>query len=233
MIDILDSRALGRTDCYGQRFMKAGTFRYNVLPVGGQSVTDERPFAVEVREAGKGEMKQHNVAVRFEGGRFRAAQDEVVIDAGDVVLWNCPDNASVPYVIAGDKEFFASDRMVNECGYSHAFGFPGEYRWVDAHGGRAAGIVRVKDPACKDAADFQRWRKQLAKGNVVMIQGGRAAPREVEILTGQTVFFAVVKGSGMSITDERLLKEVKPRPRPGRPPKAEKRSASQAKRRKR
>lgn len=206
MIDTFDSRALRRTDCYGQRFMKTGTYPYHILPMQGDCVTSARPFTVNVVER-KSEMTmtQKSVVVRSEGGKFRAEPAEVTVEAGDLVLWNCPDGKGLPYVVVGDKEFFNSQRMVNESGYSHAFGSAGEYHWVDAHGSGAAGVVRVKDPACKDQADFQRWRKLLAKGTLVTISDTKVEPREVDIVTGQTVFFAVTKGPGISITDARLV----------------------------
>ena len=42
-----------------------------------------------------------------------------------MVLWNCTDSKAMPYVVVGEKAFFASHRLTNECGYSHAFGSPG------------------------------------------------------------------------------------------------------------
>jgi len=45
----------------------------------------------------------------------------------------------------------------------------------------------------------------LTTGTVVMIHDGKVDPGEVHILTGQTVFFMVVNGPGISITDQRLL----------------------------
>src|SRR5260370_5431018 len=76
-------------------------------------------------------------------------RSEIVIEAGDLVLWNCPEAGATPYCVAGEKEFFANSRMVNECGYGHAFGVAGEYRWRDANGSDAHGTVRVRDPQCK------------------------------------------------------------------------------------
>jgi hypothetical protein len=38
-----------------------------------------------------------------------------------------------------------------------------------------------------------------------MIGDGKADRPEIEIMTGQTVFFAIVKTPGISITDDRLL----------------------------
>jgi plastocyanin len=207
MFDPLDSRALRRTDCYAQRFMKAGVYPYHVLPAFGECIQRERPFSVKVLEQkSKTAMTQHNVVIHWENGAFTVDKSEMTIDAGDLVLWNCPDAGFTPYCIAGEKEFFSSGRMVNECGYSHAFGLPGEYRWRDANGGKINGVVRVRDPQCKDASQFGHWHaRTLGKGTVVMIGAGKAKPSAVEIVTGQTVFFAIVKESGISITDERLL----------------------------
>lgn len=205
-LDILDSRALRLTDCYAQRFMKSGTYRYNVLPIAGACVTEERPFTVRVTEsAPEAKMKQHAVVVRFHEGRFRVEPEDTAIAAGDLVLWNCPDRKATPYVVMGDKEFFASNRLRNESGYSHAFGSAGEYRWVDAYGSGVGGTVRVKDPGCKEQADFQRWHKMLSKGTLVTVGESKAEPREVDVVIGQTVFFAITKGPGISISDERLL----------------------------
>src|SRR3954468_18267136 len=82
MLDSFDSRALRLTDCYGQRFMKVGTFRYHVLPAGADCIVDERPFVVNVVETrGKGEMNQHDVSVRADGAVFKADPPEVTIEA--------------------------------------------------------------------------------------------------------------------------------------------------------
>lgn len=206
MIDTFDSRALRVTDCYGQRFMKPGTYRYNVVPAHGHGITEERPFSIEVKErSAQPKMSQKSVVVTAQGGRFTVQPDVLTIETGDIVLWNCPDSKALPYAVIGDKEFFGSHRLTNECGYTHAFGSPGEYRWSDAYGSGASGTVRVKSPDSRHQADLDRWRKLLKKGTVVMVTEGRAEPREVQIVTGQTVFFAVTKGPGISITDERVL----------------------------
>ncbi len=207
MFDPLDSRALRRTDCYAQRFMKAGIYHYNALPAFGDCIARERPFTIKVVEQKeKAAMTQHNVIVHWEEGIFAVDQREMVINGGDLVLWNCPEAGTTPFCIAGEKEFFASSRMVNECGYSHAFGSAGEYHWRDAHGSDVQGTVCVRDPRCTDRSQFAQWHENtLKKGTVVMIGEGKAKPSSVEIVIGQTVFFAIVKGPGISITDERLL----------------------------
>lgn len=208
MMDQFDSRALGQTDCYGQRFMRAGTYQYAVLPTGSDWMSDHRPFAVHVTERPGGKtMNQHLVVVTFHGDGFRAEPAELRIEAGDLVLWTLQGERAVPCSIVGDKEFFNSTRLVNESGYTHAFGFAGEYAWTDAYGSGIGGVVRVKDPGCKTQRDFEQWREQLSQGTLVMIVDGKPEPAEVEIVTGQTVFFSVVKGPGISITDRRLLEK--------------------------
>ena len=206
MLDSFDSRALRLTDCYGQRFMKAGAYRYHVVPVGVDCLVEERPFVVNVvQRKAKGDMAQHDVVVRAEHAAFRVEPTEVSIEVGDLVLWHCPDAKAMPYMVVGEKEFFGSHRLLNESGYTHAFGFPGEYRWRDAYGSAVGGVVRVRDPGCRNQQDVLKWRHSLGSAALVMISDEKAQPPEVDIVTGQTVFFAVAKARGISVTDERAL----------------------------
>jgi plastocyanin len=206
MIDAFDSRAMRRTDCYGQRFMRTGEYRYDIVPSSWGSVTTDGPYAIEVggSKASNGPMHQHNVVVETDGKKFRPDLEVVKIEEGDLVLWNCP-HASSPFAVVGDEDFFGSSRLVNECGYSHAFASAGRYRWMDANGSGIGGSVLVADPPGGTAEDFRRWKQSLTKGTLVMIADGRADPADIEITTGQTVYFAVVTGPGITITDIRLL----------------------------
>lgn len=212
MSDFLDSRAIRRTDCYAQRFMRPGRYSYHILPAHAHQLTRERPFTIIAEDGGgkRGAMKQYNVLIKARAGRFHPDAQTLTIATGDLVLWNCVDQAAPPLAIIGDQDFFASNRLTNECGYSHAFGLPGEYRWTDAWGSGVGGVVRVRDPGCKDDASLARWRDTLEQGTLVMIADGKAKPAEIAIETGQTVFFAVVTGPGISITDERLIAQLGP-----------------------
>jgi plastocyanin len=207
MNDTLDSRALRFTDCYGQRFMRPGTYRYAILPVHGHWMSDERPFTVlAVEPAAQPEkLTQHQVSVRWSDGRFAADPAEIRIEVGDLVMWNCASSKAPPFAVVGDQDFFSSHRLRNESGYSHAFGSPGEYRWRDAYGSDIGGVVSVVSPEIRTPEDLGRWRRGLSKGTLVLVADGSAEPAEVHIVTGQTVFFAVTKTSGITITDERLL----------------------------
>lgn len=204
--NVLDSRSIGFGDAFGQRFMRPGTYRYNIVLGGAGCMVDDRPYVVEVEKGGgAAAMEQHSLVVRCDGRSFSPDREAITIREGDLVVWACPDPAAARFEVRGDKEFFGSGRLTNECGYSHTFGLPGEYRWVDALHGSVRGVVRVKDVRAETCEELERWRKRLAKGTLVMIADGKAEPAVVDIVTGQTVFFAVVKGEGISITDSSLV----------------------------
>lgn len=222
MSENLDSRALRHTDCYGQRFMRPGTYTYALVPAGGAGASDDFPYVVDVVEASakrEHDMHQTTVTVRFvkerhgdccdertaDPGRFVPDQERVTVEAGDMVVWNSPDAAARPFAVTGQKEFFGSTALTNECGYTHVFTTPGEHEYVDANGSGLRGVVRVADPKPRDAEELRAWRSRLGEGTLVMISDGRPEPAEVEVVLGQTVFFAIVKGPGVTITDADLV----------------------------
>ncbi len=230
-VDTLDSRTLRFTDCYGQRFMKSGRYRYRITPPGCAWLPGDHEFAVEVGAPSE-KMVQHHVEVRADGATFTAVPSTVSIAAGDMVTWNCPQADAPPFAINGDRAFFSSEVLTNECGYSHVFSAPGRYEWVDAGGSGTCGVVEVADPKATTGAECRRWMETLAKGTLVMINDGRAEPEAVKITLGQTVFFAVVTGPGVTVTDRRLVgggAEPKtasaPRTAPGAAPRASKAKA--------
>jgi hypothetical protein len=172
-------------------------------------VSDDRPYSVLVREPTSGDaMQQRTVRLAYDGRGFVPDQTEVVIDAGDLVLWNCTQ-APVGCEIVGDKGFFRSSALTNECGYSHAFGMPGDYEWGDAHGHAHGheihGVVHVLTPDRRNDEDLRSWRERLATPTLVTIIDAEVDTPEVTVEVGQTVFFAVVRGPGLSITDQRIL----------------------------
>lgn len=205
MYNAFDSRALGRADCYAQRFMRPGQYRYNIVPGYGQALSTDFPFVIKVddNESNDREMSQHNLCVGPSGKGFAPHSNELRIGVGDMVVWN--GGGEIPFAVVGDQDFFNSHRMVNECGFSHAFGQAGDYHWRDAFGSNLSGLVRVRNPDCSDDASLMKWRESLSNGNIVMISDGKADHAELDIYTGQTVFFAIVKTPGISITDARIL----------------------------
>src|SRR6266571_8512396 len=121
MIDSFDSRALRATDCYGQRFMRPGTYRYDVVNAAWAPATTEHPYEVNVVAGdGKkpGEMTQHTVAVRSDGKHYRPEHEQVTVAEGDLVVWNSHDATKTPFAVVGDKDFFGNAALVNEAGFS-------------------------------------------------------------------------------------------------------------------
>jgi hypothetical protein len=100
---------------------------------------------------------------------------------------------------------FDSLALAAEAVYTHAFGLPGEFRWKDANGSRVSGLVNVRQVDSKKQREMTAWASQMKEGVLVVISGDRAEPKEVNIFVGQTVFFAVEKARGITITDSRLL----------------------------
>ena len=221
--DQLDSRVLRFTDCYAQRFMKPGTYRYGVVAAGGHPGKDvpveaarslrrghgQAVFTVEVDEgvgaADQGRaMAQTVLTVRREGNGFVVDQPTVRVRVGDMVMWHGAD-PSWPFAVAGEKEFFGSDRLVNESGFSHAFTAAGTHEWADAYGSGLRGTVRVRQPKLGSAKDVEAWQSRMSAGALVTITDAVAEPAEVELVVGQTVFFVVTRGPGVSVTDVDLL----------------------------
>jgi plastocyanin len=200
-----DSRALHYTDCYGQRFMKAGRYSYNALATVAQICNDERPYVVNVKDRGDDtKMNQVTVCLTWDDRGFVPDHAEVEIGTGDLVLWHCPQPATPGYSVVGAKGFFSSAALASECGYSHAFCQQGTYEWGDALGSRVGGTIVVTDPKVDTDAGMARWKKTLSRGGLVMVADGKAEPASVEIVTGQTVYFAVVRGP-ITVTDRRLI----------------------------
>jgi plastocyanin len=208
-MDTLDSRTLSYVDCFARRFAQPGTVSYQITSASVRcSLHDEDAFSIDVRQrrsSGK-EGTQHDVTVGVKGGRFTVDPAKLSIEAGDVVMWHAK-NSSVPGFIvqgqAGDERF-TSASLESESLYTHAFGVPGTYDWRDTGRSKIGGRVVVKDLDTESKEECERWMRSLKEGALVTIKGRGADPQQVEILTGQTVFFAVVEAPGITITDQRL-----------------------------
>src|SRR5690242_14368142 len=88
VLNALDSRALGSVSCYAQRFMRPGSYAYNVVPGYGQLLSSDHPFLVRVGEEKGRQMAQHNVVVSSAEEGFDVDPHELSINLGDLVLWS-------------------------------------------------------------------------------------------------------------------------------------------------
>jgi hypothetical protein len=205
----LDSRSLTYVDSFAQRFPSTGSIRYRLssapLPC---PLPDADTFTIEVRERDDGgEGQQHDVTVRVKDGRLAAEPTRLTIQQEDVVLWNAPDASTPGFAVQGDGEgfSFSSAALRSQCLYSHAFLTPGDVKWVDANGGPTSGTILVRSVDSSDPEACRQWSESLEKASVVTVEGDRVRPKRLEVLTGQTVFWAINDTKDITVTDERLI----------------------------
>ena len=211
-MDSLDSRLLHYTDSFVKRFATPGHVEYRLALSGATMLSVERDsFTIDVNRRRQQRDKpgiQHNVVVRWKERKLVADPPHVEIEAGDMVLWNAPAAATPGYAVHGQmkNERFDSTALSDAMIYSHAFGLLGDYRWVDALGGKLSGLVQVRMLDNEKVITDEKWQEVLHTGAVIQIRGGKAKPQEIKIFVGQTVFWIVEQADGISITDARLLK---------------------------
>jgi plastocyanin len=205
----LDSRSLRYVDSFTQRFSTSGDVAYHITTTAGARVALEpAPFKIHVKEPpAQREGEQHFVTIRRSGLRFIAEPPELEITAGDNVLWHASDSKTPGYAVRGIGAGggFDSTALAAEAVYTHAFGVPGEFQWTDANGGRASGLVNVRQVNSRDGREMAAWSDQVKEGVLVIISGDRVEPKEVNIFVGQTVFFAIERAPGITITDSQFL----------------------------
>ncbi|HSS20245.1 MAG TPA: hypothetical protein VLL54_09230 [Pyrinomonadaceae bacterium] len=212
-MNTLDSRFCRDGDSFGQKFSQPGKYIYDFnLPGLDQLNKEGARFSINVSGADKDkkESKQHFVTVRYREKHFEADPPQLEIAAGDFVMWSSDDAGTPGFSISGhsDKNRFSSAAMEQEAVYTHAFGLPGEIEWGDANGKGASGKVIVRMPPTKSEKEMDAFKEVLKKGTVVVIGADKASPAQVEIYVGQTVFFAVEKAAGITITDRRLNVDI-------------------------
>jgi plastocyanin len=213
----LDSRVLTYLDCYAKKFSRAGRVEYRLLTGAGACVPEDAAFTIDVSGREEGESRQHDVEVRFVDRTLTAEPAHLDIQPSDIVLWHANDLTVPGFTVRGTAPDgdFDSGAMEEEAVFTHAFGSAGTYEWVDANAGAVRGTVEVVDPERQRQKDCEKWVESLGEGALVHITSGKVKPERIQILTGQTVFWAVEKAPGISITDTRLLPEV-PSPPPRR-----------------
>lgn len=217
-MDALDSRSLRYTDCFVQQFPAADKISYWITsPVGRFMPADEeRAFTIHVSakgantKKGKADGQQHTVTVRYKDGTFLADPPELEIAAGDFVLWNTPDPAAPGFVVMGEGEQTKFDSAALSAGsvYTHAFGLPGEYSWMDANCTSIQGKIRVSMPEMnmQDPKGYQRkLLKTLEQPVMIVVKDEHTDTVDAQAIVGQTVVWAVERSSGTAVVDTRLV----------------------------
>ena len=207
----LDSRFLRYGDTFGQKFSQPGRYSYRFgLSAFGQLAVAGRDFIINVEpikdNPNNRKARQHDVVVRREDKQLKADPPELTIGVGDVVLWGASDSTIPGFSIGGysKNDSFHSAALARGAVYTHIFGSPGEFNWEDANGHHVSGTVTVTMPETGSQEELEYYRKRLSEGVLVLIRGQEVEPKRVEISVGQTVFFAVEKADGVTITDHSL-----------------------------
>jgi len=199
-----------------KRFGSAGLVRYTVSRGFGfpppRDETEE-VFTIEVGKAARREgSQQHEITVREEGGRLRVDRPQMEIGAGDFVVWHAADGSTPRFSVSGEmpKGAFSSAELTTEAVFTHPFGLPGVFRWVDANGSRVGGEVVVRPVEDEGPASRERWLSRLEEAASVVVRGTSAEPERVEIVVGQTVAWVFDRAGGVTVTDASLLKRGGP-----------------------
>jgi plastocyanin len=211
----LDSRSLRLGDCFGQKFPTPGDIRYFVssgelLPRA--ETRTEGGHLIKVLPAAAGtEPRQHNVVVARANGRLTVDPARLEINAGDGVLWHTTDPEVTGFHVAGSGEGFQfnSASIRGESVFTHAFGVPGRYEWIDPNGTGVGGTIDVEAALCKGSDERDRWFEMLKKPAGIKIKGNASSPATVSITVGQTVFWSITDSPGVAILDKRLHRPSK------------------------
>lgn len=214
----LDSRYLRLGDTFAHRFTHSGRYVYAVGAPGGIAPPGHHAGFEIVVEAEKGASSQtHYVTVAWVNGVFSVEPANLHIKNNDVVLWSTASAATPGFAVRGGSghAHFDSAEMPANSMYSHAFGVTGEIAWSDAADPKIGGFITVTAPP-EIRTDEHRtdYMKRLSEASIVMIDAPKAHPKRLKVALGQTVFFAVRSGRGISIVDKALLAALNPQPLP-------------------
>ncbi len=214
----LDSRTLGPVNCYIQKVTTTGKLELEVGPAAGGFVTADQRRVIKAKvkprlsaaDSGKKRNSQHVVPLRYVDGNFVFEKPELDLHEGDSLVFHLETPKTPAFAVQGriGKMRFSSANMVDKAVFTHAFGFPGTYEWVDANGSGVGGVITVLEQTARTQSDARELMKTMENGVLVHIVGDKVEPAEVAITVGQTVFFAVEKSKGITITDVSLVKKT-------------------------
>lgn len=214
---MLDSRMLGQVNTFIQKVTEPGDLVIDLRDAvaGFVPLNEDAPMKMKVKASRKSAAelrnggKQHDLPIRFDKGKFEATEPPQGVEQGDVLVFHPADRGQRHFAVSGrvGERSFSSTELVDQAVYTHAFGRAGTYRWADANGSKVGGEIVVRDDPATGKQGAERAIERMAEGAVVHIVGDDVTPRKLEITTGQTVFFAVEKTKGITITDVRLLEK--------------------------
>jgi len=213
-MNTLDSRSLQIGDCFAVTFESEGELRYSLSPGSPPlplRVEGGKPegYLIKVNKRSKaGESNQHTVHVERRDGDIVPDVDSLTIEAGDIVLWYTTDPKVLSFAIAGTGGGgeFGCHALKAGAVYTHAFGAPGTYEWHDPDEKGVEGRIEVSAPDVTTPEKLKAWYSSLEKPATIEIRRGKVSAERLQITVGQTVFWKVWDGSGITIRDKRLTR---------------------------
>jgi plastocyanin len=226
----LDSRYLRLGDTFAHRFTHPGRYLYGVSAPGGIAPPGHHAGFEIVVAAEKGASSQtHYVTVAWANGAFSIDPATLHIKNNDVILWSTASPVTPGFAVQGrssDAHFDSAEMPANSM-YSHAFGVIGEIAWSGAADPKIGGFITVTAPPAIHTNEHRMgYMKTLSEASIVMIDAPKVHPKRLKVVLGQTVFFAVRSGHGISIVDKVLLSALNPQPLPPGPPERQAKPAS-------
>lgn len=207
----LDSRSLHLGDCFAQTFSATDQFHY-VVVAGSHSpasapVETSKGYVINVA-ASTGATRQQTITLSMVNGELVPdGPNPLNIVVGDTVLWHSPAKSSRRYAIVGTggSSSFSSGALRAGAVYTHPFGTPGTHDWIDPIGRSLSATVEVSAVSLGTEMDHQNWMKVIATPAIFEIEAGKVTPKTLQIVVGQRVFWRVKDGTGVAITDKRLV----------------------------
>jgi len=211
----LDSRSMGPLDCFVQKVTEPGdlVFEIRKSAAGFCPMDKDAVMRVKVKanKASRAQQrtsgKQHSVPVIYDDDGFQTKSLPKDLVQGDAILFHQADTKAPGFAVIGrmGKTEFSSTELRDQVVFSHPFGLPGRYQWVDANGSGVGGVIVVENEPAMGKDGAKRAIERMSEGVMVHIVGNKVKPKELRIATGQTVFFAVEGTDGITITDVTLL----------------------------
>lgn len=225
----LDSRYLRLGDTFAHRFTHSGRYLYGVGPPRGIAPDGHHArFEIAVAAEKGAAAQTHYVTVAWANGAFSVDPANLHIKNNDVIMWSTASAATPGFAVQGrskDAHFDSAELPANSM-YSHAFGVTSEVIWSDAADPKIGGFITVTaPPEIRTNEHRLDYMKRLSEASLVMIDAPKVHPKRLKVVLGQTVFFAVRSGHGISIVDKVLLSALNPQPLPPGPPDRQPKSA--------
>ncbi len=117
--------------------------------------------------------EQHTVMVSHDSGSLKVSPSELEIRASDGVLWYAADAMVSGFNVTGASADFHFDsaRIHNGAVFTHTFGVPGSYEWLDPNGSGVNGTIEVIAFGGKSAEDRDQWFEMLKRPAGIKITG--------------------------------------------------------------